>query len=160
MTTETATQTLSTDQLIGALHAHLNKLAAIAERITPFTVIEFQRSVGLPAVGYTSAYNALHALHSSGLLHETHRPAIYTLRPDLPTSGNGHVWLRINNRAGAPVEVIATQPRPTDNRDTYDEYVHWTCHGCTKGHVSSLFINAEKHAQEHADKCRVQALGS
>ncbi|MFF3547065.1 hypothetical protein ACFYXD_35170 [Streptomyces platensis] len=156
----TTAQPLSTDQLIEALHGNLAKLADADERITPFTVIEFQRSTGLPTAGYTSAYNALHALHSSGLLHETHRPAVYTLRPDLPTSGNGHVWLRINNRVGAPVEVIGTQPRPADSRDAAEVYVRWTCHGCPKGHVSALFVNATTHVEEHASKCYGQALNT
>ncbi|MFG2532729.1 hypothetical protein [Streptomyces sp. NPDC048516] len=154
----TVAQPLSTDELIADLAANLHQVAEINERITPFTVIEYLRGAGQPTVGYTDAYNALHALHSSGRLHETDRSAVYALRPDLPTSGNGHVWLRINNRAHAPVEVIATRPRPTDNRDTGEESVRWTCHGCGQGHVIAWFVNAVKHAQEHADRCYGQAL--
>ncbi|MFF9787181.1 hypothetical protein [Streptomyces nigrescens] len=156
--TTAATKSLSTDEFIAALATNLKQLAAISERITPFTVIEYQRHAGLPAIGYTSAYNALHALHSSGLLHETHRSAVYALRPDLPTSGNGHVWYRLGNRAGAPVEVIGKRPRPADGRDTTEEFVHWTCHGCGHGQQSAWFVNATTHAQRHADKCYGQAL--
>lgn len=158
--TTTAPQTLSTDELIEDLAANLPKLAAIDERITPFTVIEYARSTGLPTSGYTSAYNALHALHSSGLIHETRRPAIYATRGDLPTSGNGHVWLRLSNRAGADVEVIGKEPRPADGRDVTEEYVSWTCHGCTRGQVSAWYVNAAKYVEEHADRCRGQALGN
>ncbi|BCK74028.1 hypothetical protein Srufu_079810 (plasmid) [Streptomyces libani subsp. rufus] len=154
----TAAQPLSTDDLIADLATNLQQLTDLDERITPFTVIEYTRHAGLPNVGYTDAYNALHALHSSGLIHETDRPAIYATRPDLPTSGNGHVWLRINNRACAPVEVIATRPRPTDNSDTGEEFVRWTCHGCGHGQVTGWFAHATKHAQEHADRCYGQSL--
>ncbi|WP_330479969.1 hypothetical protein OG301_39190 (plasmid) [Streptomyces platensis] len=155
MTTETGTQPMTGDELIDWLANNLAQFNA-DETITPFTL-----TAAHPGIRHLRADNTLRALHAAGLLYRTTRGNdVYALRPDLPTSGNGHVWLRINNRASAPVEVIATQPRPNDNRNANQEYVHWTCTGCTKGHVSSLYINAEKHAQEHAGKCHGQALGS
>ncbi|MFE7780385.1 hypothetical protein [Streptomyces nigrescens] len=156
----TTTQPLSTDQLIEALHGNLAKLADVDERITPFTVIEFQRSTGLPTAGYTSAYNALHALHSSGLLHETRRPAVYALRTDLPTSGNGHVWLRLSNRAGAPVEVIGDKSRPENGRWTDDVGARWKCHGCAENNNSGWYPSTVEAAHKHADQCRGQHLGA
>ncbi|MEU8683000.1 hypothetical protein [Streptomyces sp. NPDC048611] len=153
-------QPLTTDELIAHLACDLPALAAGDGRITPFTVTNHLARVGLPTVGYTRAYNALHDLHASGLLHETRRSAVYALRPDLPTSGDGHVWLRLSNRAGAPVEVIGKQPRPADGRDASEEYVRWTCHGCGHGQVSGWFVNASKYAQEHGGKCRGEALAN
>ncbi|MER6844833.1 hypothetical protein [Streptomyces platensis] len=157
MTAPTTTP-LSTDELIADLATNLKQLTEINERITPFTVIEYTRHAGLPGIGYTLAYNALHALHSSGLIHETDRSAVYVTRPDAPTSGNGHVWYRINNRACAPVEIIGTRPRPADGRDTSKEFVRWTCYGCGHGQQSGWFVNVTTNAERHADKCYGQAL--
>ncbi|MFI1161382.1 hypothetical protein [Streptomyces sioyaensis] len=152
MTTETATQPMTGDELIDWLANNLDQFNT-NYTITPFTLTNLH-----PGLTFTRARNALYALHASGLLHETHRTSVYALRPDLPTSGNGHVWLRLTNRVGAHVEVVADRPRPTDSRDADEQFVRWTCHGCTRGHVSGWYVNAAKHAQDHADKCSGQAL--
>lgn len=155
MTAPTATQPLTPDELIEDLAANLPKLTANSERISPFTVIEYARSSGR-TVGYTRASNALHALYSSGLLHETSRDAVYGTRPDLPTSGNGHVWLRIKNLASAPVEVTADQPRPEAGWSTVN--LTWKCHGCTESDNDLGYTVAVQRAQEHADECHGQNL--
>ncbi|MGY5127296.1 hypothetical protein [Streptomyces nigrescens] len=154
MTTETATQPMTGDELIDWLAANLEHLDP-DETITPFTLTALH-----PGIPFTRAENALYALHTSGLLHNTSRSSVYALRADLPTSGNGHVWLRLTNCAQAPVEVIGKQPRPADNRDADHQYVRWTCHGCTRGRESGWYVNAAKDAERHADGCRGQALGS
>lgn len=154
MTTETRTRPMTGDELTDWLATNLDQFPT-DETITPFTLTALH-----PNIPFTRAQNALHDLYASGLLHQAHRPAVYALRPDLPTSGNGHVWLRLSNRAGAPVEVIGKEPRPADGRDVTEEYVSWTCHGCTRGQVSAWYVNAAKYVEEHAGKCRGQALGN
>lgn len=154
MTTETRTRPMTGDELTDWLATNLDQFPT-DETITPFTLTAIH-----PNIPFTRAQNALHDLYDSGLLHQTRRPAVYALRPDLPTSGNGHVWLRINNRVHAPVEVIGKRPRPADTRDAGHEYVRWTCHGCTHGQVSAWFVNAASHAKKHADECRGEALGA
>nr|WSX25575.1 hypothetical protein OG690_37790 [Streptomyces tubercidicus] len=151
----TATQPMTGDELIDWLATNLAQFNP-DYTITPLTLTALH-----PGLGHLRAKNALHALHSAGLLHSTSRTAVYALRADLPTSGNGHVWLRLTNRAHAPVEVIGKRPRClTDNRDADHEYVRWTCHGCTHGQASAWFVNAAKHVEKHAGECLGEALGS
>lgn len=158
MTAPTATQPLSSDDLIADLATNLKQLGAISERITPFTVIEYTRHAGLPAIGYTDAYNALRDLHDAGLLHQTHRTAVYALRADLPTAGTGHVWFRVNNRASAPIEVVGDKPRPKVGLRSDDLDTRWTCHGCAESDISSWYPGAVEDAQKHAEECRGQHL--
>jgi hypothetical protein len=150
----TTTQPMSPDQLNDWLANNLDQFPA-DETLTPFTL-----TARHPGLGHLRADNALNALHAAGLLHHTSRNAVYSLRADLPTSGNGHVWLRINNRGGAPVEVISDQPRPADNPDDTDANLTWKCHGCGHGNTSSGFHIASKFVEKHADECRAQHLGN
>ncbi|MFI0156209.1 hypothetical protein [Streptomyces lydicus] len=154
MTAPTTTQPQSTDELIADLAANLDQFGT-NERISPFTVTNLY-----PGTGYTRASNALRALHDAGLIHQTTRHAVYALRPDLPTCGNGYVRLRVTNRGSAPVEVIADQPCPTGSREADEQFVRWTCHGCGHGHLSGWFMHVTRHALKHADECRGQALTS
>ncbi|MFH9426372.1 hypothetical protein [Streptomyces sp. NPDC017529] len=152
MTTRTDTQPLTPDQLTHWLRAHLDDFDP-DQVITPFTLTDIH-----PGLGWTRARNALAALHDAGLLHETCRTATYALRPDLPTSGNGHVWLRLTNRAGAPVEIIATQPRPADPHDAEWLNTRWTCTGCPAGSHDISYYLASEGATKHAATCAGQAL--
>ncbi|MEW9521782.1 hypothetical protein [Streptomyces tubercidicus] len=145
--TTTDTQPMTGDELIEWLANNLEHLDP-DETITPFTLTALH-----PGLRHLRADNALHALHDAGLLHRTSRTAVYALRPDLPTSGNGHIWLRLTNRADAPIEVVGKQPRPANSRDGDHEYVRWTCHGCGYGQQSGWFVNATTNAERHADKC-------
>ncbi|MFK8851225.1 hypothetical protein [Streptomyces sp. Ac-502] len=152
MTTRSAPQPLTPDQLTDWLRTHLDDFDP-DQVITPFTLTDIH-----PGLGWTRARNALSALHDAGLLHETCRTATYTLRPDLPTTGTGHVWYRITNRAGAPVEITATQPRPTDPWDADRLNTRWTCTGCPEGHPDLWYSHALERVRKHAANCTGQAL--
>lgn len=154
MPTETRTQPLSTDQLIDWTATNLEHLNA-NETITPFTLTAIH-----PGLGHLRASNALHALANSGLLHSTAHSDVYALRADLPTSGDGHVWFRVNNRASAPVEVIGDKPRPGAGLWSSDLYTRWMCHGCTESDISYRYPGAVKDAQKHAEECRGQHLSN
>lgn len=146
------TQPLSTDQLIDWLRTHLGDFAP-NHVLTPFTLTDRH-----PGLGWTRANNALRSLHNAGLLHETCRTATYALRPDLPTTGTGHVWHRLTNRAGAPVEITADHPRPTDPFDADRATVRWACAGCPEGCLEAGYCTALTQVRKHATECSGQAL--
>lgn len=152
--TATPTETMSPDEITAWLADNLDQFNT-DETITPFTLIARH-----PGLGHLRAANALRALADSGLLHRTARPSVFALRADLPTSGDGHVWLRVSNRAGAPVEVVGDKPRPGVGLRSDDLDTRWTCHGCAESDISSWYPGAVEDAQKHAGECRGQHLGT
>ncbi|MFJ8677241.1 hypothetical protein [Streptomyces sp. NPDC093589] len=152
--TATPTETMSPDEITAWLANNLDQFNT-DETITPFTLIARH-----PGLGHLRAANALRALADSGLLHRTARPSVFALRADLPTSGDGHVWLRVSNRAGAPVEVMGDKPRPENGRWTEDVGARWTCHGCAENNNSGWYPSTVEAAQQHAEECRGQHLGT
>ncbi|AJC62034.1 hypothetical protein [Streptomyces sp. 769] len=150
----TAYNSLSTDELIADLVRNLYRFD-LDSRISPLTVLDYLDSTARLPVGYTCAANALRVLADSGLLYETARHGVYARRPDLPTSGDGHVWIRVNNRAMAPVEAIASRPR-TEASTT--ESVATMCWGCGTNAQDLTRYEAFRWVDDHAEECRAQPL--
>ncbi|MEC4016074.1 hypothetical protein [Streptomyces sp. H27-D2] len=120
------------------------------ERITPLTLIAAAVDPGL---GWTRADLVLRALADSGVLHSTERASVYTLRPDLPARGTGHVWFRLTNRARSAVEVVAEHPLPREPWDSDHTPVTWRCAGCPATD-SVRYKTAARDAIAHAETCR------
>ncbi|WP_030375551.1 hypothetical protein [Streptomyces rimosus] len=148
----TTTGPPSPDELIDWLAARLDQFDP-DQRLTPLTL-----KAAHPGLTWTRARNALYELYSSGLLHRTGRGSVYALRPDLPAGGRGHLWLRLTNRAGAAVEVVAAVPRPASPYEAGTTRVRWICHGCARGEAEERFGAAAEEAEHHAVGCRGEDL--
>lgn len=145
--TLTAAQKPTADDVIAWILEALPSFDQSA-RLTPQTVLD-----QMPAAGWTRASNALHSLAASGFLFQTHKAGIYALRPDLPTTGDGHVWTRYSTRGGAVVEVVASQPAPTPIQERLDGRTSWLCTGCPETYDTSRFQAVDRLAKEHAQSC-------
>lgn len=150
----TTTGPPSPDELIDWLTARLDQFDP-DQRITPMHL-----KAAYPSLTWTRARNALYELYSSGLLHRTGRGSVYALRPDLPVNGIGHLWLRLTNRVGAAVEVVAAAPRPVSPYQAGETRVRWICHGCARGEVDADFATAAEQAERHAVGCRGEDLSA
>jgi hypothetical protein len=92
--------------------------------------------------------------------HAIHRTAAgaILLRPDAPSSGGPeHVWIRLEGRGGAEVEITGADPWP-------DAQLHapgpawWRCTGCraNSGMRAENFGVVRAAATEHASRCHAQ----